>query len=103
MIRPVWLLCLVAAAPFTAMGQGGPLGRVAAAPPGASSCTGCHAIRPGSGQTVPPITGRPAGDLADAMAAFRAGERPATIMTRIARGFSPEETRAIAEWLEAQR
>jgi cytochrome c553 len=37
------------------------------------------------------------------MAAFRAGERPATIMTRIARGFSPDETRAIAEWLERQR
>jgi cytochrome c553 len=37
------------------------------------------------------------------MGAFRAGERPATIMTRIARGFSPEETRALAEWLETVR
>ncbi|WP_346767153.1 c-type cytochrome [Enterovirga aerilata] len=52
---------------------------------------------------MPWIAGRPAAEIADLMAAFRAGERSGTVMTRIARGFSPEETRAIAEWLEGQR
>ncbi|MEA2840606.1 MAG: hypothetical protein QOF41_1936 [Methylobacteriaceae bacterium] len=33
---------------------------------------------------------------------FRSGKREATIMTRIAKGFSDEETRAIAVWLSAQ-
>jgi cytochrome c553 len=33
---------------------------------------------------------------------FRAGKREATIMNRIAKGFSDEETRAIAVWLAAQ-
>ena len=75
----------------------------AAAPPGAAACSGCHALSPAAGRAVPPIAGRPAVEIADAMTAFRAGERPATIMTRIARGFTPEETRAIADWLERQR
>jgi cytochrome c553 len=34
---------------------------------------------------------------------FRSGARQATVMDRIAKGFSDEETRAIAIWLAAQR
>ena len=100
-MRPFWLLCGLAAIPVAAAGQGTSSSH-AAAPAGAASCSGCHAARPAAGQSVPPIAGRPAAEITDAMAAFRAGERPATIMTRIARGFSPDETRAIAEWLERQ-
>lgn len=33
------------------------------------------------------------------MHAFRSGRRKATVMDRIARGFTEAETRAIAEWL----
>jgi sulfide dehydrogenase cytochrome subunit len=33
------------------------------------------------------------------MDAFRSGGREATVMTRIAKGFSDDETRAIAAWL----
>ncbi|NNM73350.1 cytochrome C [Enterovirga sp. DB1703] len=92
----------VAAIPLaTAAQEASGLRRVA--PPGASSCSGCHASRPAAGLAVPWIAGRPAAEIADLMAAFRAGERSGTVMTRIARGFSPEETRAIAEWLEGQR
>ena len=101
-MRPSWLLSWLAAIPVAALGQGMPPSR-SAAPPGASSCGGCHALRPAAGQAVPPIAGRPASEIADAMAAFRAGDRPATVMTRIARGFSAEETGAIAAWLERQR
>jgi sulfide dehydrogenase cytochrome subunit len=67
-------------------------------PPGASSCTGCHG-------RVPPIlslTGRDASDITAALDAFRAGERPATLMDRIAKGFSHDESVAIATWLAAQ-
>jgi cytochrome c553 len=34
---------------------------------------------------------------------FRAGKRPATVMDRIARGFTDEESQAIAAWYAAQR
>lgn len=33
------------------------------------------------------------------MLAFKAGTRAATVMDRIAKGFSDEEIRAIAQWL----
>jgi sulfide dehydrogenase cytochrome subunit len=37
------------------------------------------------------------------MAEFRSGARPSTVMDRIAKGFSPEETQTIAAWLQTQR
>jgi cytochrome subunit of sulfide dehydrogenase len=73
---------------------------LALAPPGASSCSGCHASAHAGG--VPPIRGRKAEEIAAAMAEFRSGARPATLMDRIAKGFSDEETRAIASWLAEQ-
>jgi len=72
----------------------------AAEPPaGAVSCSGCHA--PAAGGPVPNLTGRPAADIVSEMRAFRTGARQATVMDRIAKGFSDEETRAIAEWIAA--
>lgn len=62
-------------------------------PPGATSCTGCHA----EGQlSLEDLT---AEDIAAALAAFRSGERAATLMDRIAKGFTAEESAAIAAWL----
>ena len=73
------------------------------APPGASSCSGCHAANPNVGTPVPPLAGRPAADIVSQMAAFKAGQRPGTIMDRIAKGFSDDEIRAIAAWYESQK
>jgi len=36
------------------------------------------------------------------MQAFRTGQREATVMDRIAKGFTDEETRAIAAWVSQQ-
>jgi cytochrome c553 len=76
----------------------------AAAPPGAASCVGCHgaAGRPGGG-AIPSFAGWPAEEIAEAMRAYRTGERPATVMDRIARGFTEAESRAIAAWVAAGR
>lgn len=74
-------------------------GMALAAPPGATSCTGCHA---GPGTALPQIGGRPASETEAAMAGFRDGTRPATLMNRIAKGFTADETHDIAVWLEAQ-
>ena len=71
-------------------------------PPGAASCSGCHS----SGATasvIPRLYGRDAGDITTAMAGFRDGTLPATVMNRIAKGFSDDEVRAIAAWLAAQK
>jgi sulfide dehydrogenase cytochrome subunit len=52
---------------------------------------------------VPPIRGRDPAAIVAAMEEFRFGKRPATVMGRIARGFSEDEIRAIAVWLQTQR
>lgn len=70
----------------------------AAGPPGASSCTGCH--QPGAGIGV--LHGRPAADTAAQMEAFRSGARPATLMNRLVRGFTPAEVEALAQWFATQ-
>jgi cytochrome subunit of sulfide dehydrogenase len=74
----------------------------AASPPGASSCSGCHAEAGRPDAAMPPLHGQPAGEIV-AMRAYRAGERPASVMDRIARGFSDEEIQAIAAWIAARR
>lgn len=66
-------------------------------PPGATACSGCHGT--GNGAVPASIQGRPAAEIVELMRGFRTGERPATVMDRIAKGFTEEETRAIAEWL----
>jgi cytochrome subunit of sulfide dehydrogenase len=72
------------------------------APPGASACSGCHG-RGGASAVMGAVHGREPGEIVVAMQAFRAGERPATVMDRIAKGFSDDEIRAIAAWLAAQK
>lgn len=42
-------------------------------------------------------------DIVKAMQEFRAGKRPATVMDRIAKGFTDGEIQAIAEWYARQR
>jgi cytochrome subunit of sulfide dehydrogenase len=76
----------------------------ALAPAGVAACSSCH---PGSGigadgTLLPSLTGRSASDIVAAMEAFRSGKRPATVMDRIAKGFTAEETSAIAAWYAAQ-
>ena len=51
---------------------------------------------------VPRILGRQPAEIIAAMLAFQSGERPSTVMERIAKGFSEDEIRAIAAWLAAQ-
>lgn len=68
------------------------------APSGALSCSGCHGP-PGAGGPLPSLAGRPAEDIVAALMQFRSGERAATVMDRIAKGFTDDEIHAIAEWL----
>ena len=72
-------------------------------PPGAASCSGCHAASAAVATPVPRLVGRNPADIVAAMQAFRSGARPATVMDRIAKGFTDDEVRAIADWYGAQR
>ena len=88
----------------TAVAWSSPLLAASDPPPGAVSCSGCHpagAVVPAS--PVSRLYGRDAGDIVTAMTGFRDGTLPATVMNRIAKGFSADELRAIAAWLATQK
>lgn len=82
----------------------GPGTAAAAEPIGASSCSGCHAGRvAGPSAAVPSLVGRKAVDLVAQMQAFKSGAVSATVMDRIAKGFTDPEIEAIAAWYAGQR
>lgn len=70
----------------------------AAGPPGAESCAGCHVKGGGVGL----LLGRPAPDTVREMESFRTGQRPATLMNRIVKGFTPNEVVDLAQWFAKQ-
>jgi sulfide dehydrogenase cytochrome subunit len=69
----------------------------AQAPLAAEGCYGCHGPAGAGAGAIPAIAGRDAAELRALMLAFRANERPATIMGRIARGYTDAEIAAVAE------
>lgn len=73
------------------------------APPGASSCSGCHPASKSVDTPVARLIGRNPSEIVAAMQAFRAGQRSATVMDRIAKGFTGDEIKAIADWYGAQK
>jgi cytochrome c553 len=70
----------------------------------ASACAMCHGTngKPVAGSAVAGLAGRPASEIVQAMAQFKAGTKPATIMHQIARGYSDAEVAALAEFFSRQ-
>ena len=66
----------------------------------AANCAPCHgpAGHPAQSSDASPLAGRPAADLERAMAAYKRGERPGTVMPQIARGYGDDEIAALAQW-----
>jgi cytochrome subunit of sulfide dehydrogenase len=73
------------------------------APPGATSCSGCHSPTATDASTPPGLVGRDPAKMVAALQEFRGGQRKGTIMDRIVKGFTPEEIQAIAAWYGAQK
>jgi sulfide dehydrogenase cytochrome subunit len=72
-------------------------------PAGAASCSGCHPVSPRVTSPVVRLAGLERTAIVQAMQDFRAGTRAATVMDRIAKGFTDEEVQAIAAWYTTQR
>jgi sulfide dehydrogenase cytochrome subunit len=70
-------------------------------PPGAAGCSGCHAAHIAT--AIPRLAGRDPAEVVAAMQSFKTGAKPATVMDRIAKGFSDEEIKAIADWYAGQK
>jgi cytochrome c553 len=77
---------------------------VAAEPPaGAVACSGCHPASSRVTSPVPRLAGRDRAEIVKAMQDFRTGARAGTVMDRIAKGFTDDETQAIAAWYATQK
>lgn len=70
----------------------------------AANCASCHgtAGRPVSGSPLAPLAGRGKDDIVQMMAQFKSGQRPATLMHQIAKGYSDAEIAALAEYFSKQ-
>jgi len=79
-----------------------------AAPPTAAmlsnACAGCHGTNGGSaGPSMPSLAGQSKEAIVDAMKKFKSGARPATVMGRLAKGFSDAEFVAMGEFFSKQK
>lgn len=69
-----------------------------------NTCAGCHGTNGNSaGPAMPIIAGLPAEHTKTMMKEFKSGDRPATIMDRVAKGYSDEEIDAIAKHFAKQK
>lgn len=65
----------------------------------AGSCANCHGTEGRLAGVIPAIANRPASVLEAQLLAFKNDEEPrATVMDRIARGYSDDELRALAQY-----
>ena len=66
----------------------------------AATCAPCHGPggRPAAGSSASGLAGRPAAEIEQAMAGYRAGDKPGTVMPQIAKGFGDAETAALASY-----
>lgn len=69
----------------------------------ANACAACHGLNGSSqGPATPSIAGISAVYFIDSMIAFQENERPATVMDRIAKGYSEEQIELMAEYFAQQ-
>jgi len=78
----------------------------AAVPPGArlaATCTGCHGTNGVTvGDAIPALAGQSKDALLASLKAFKAGERPATVMTQLAKGYNDQQLDELAVFFARQ-
>ena len=93
--------CLVALVIFGLSASAAPA--IDVPPPGAAACSGCHPMSRAMETPFTRLVGRNAAEIVTAVQEFRSGQRPGTVMDRIAKGFTDDEIKAIAAWYAAQK
>lgn len=83
-------------------------GTTLAAPPTAEmisfACAGCHGTNGGSaGMTMPSLASQSKASIVDAMKKFKSGERPSTVMGRLAKGYTDAEFAAMGDFFSKQK
>lgn len=68
----------------------------------AATCANCHGTNGVAAGEMKTLAGRPAAELIQMVKEYKAGSRPATIMHQIAKGYTDEQIRLVAEFFAAQ-
>jgi sulfide dehydrogenase cytochrome subunit len=64
-----------------------------------NTCAGCHGTNGASaGPSMPILAGQPAEYIVDSMKKFKSGERPSSIMGRLAKAYTDDDFRAMGEF-----
>ena len=70
----------------------------------ANACAGCHGTNGGSaGLTMPSLAAQSKTAIVDAMKKFKSGERPSSIMGRLAKGYSDAEIDTLGDFFSKQK
>jgi sulfide dehydrogenase cytochrome subunit len=70
----------------------------------ANACAGCHGTYGASaGLTMPSLAGQSKEAIVEAMKKFKSGQRPSTVMGRLAKGYSDADFAAMGDFFAAQK
>ena len=70
----------------------------------AATCANCHGTNGNArGKEVKPLAGVSADKLVAMINDYKSGAQPATIMHQIAKGYTDEQIKLIAQWFAAQK
>lgn len=70
----------------------------------ANACAGCHGTQGGSaGPVMPSLAGQSKEAIVVAMQKFKSGERPSTVMGRLAKGYTDADFEAMGAFFAAQK
>ncbi len=95
------LLCAAALGVVSAAHAAGPT--VSPAQSLAATCFNCHGPKGVSEAPIPGLAGRSAESTIAAMEEYRSGKRAGTIMPQIAKGYTPEQIKLIADYFAQQK
>ncbi|MCW8917350.1 MAG: cytochrome c4 [Gammaproteobacteria bacterium] len=68
-----------------------------------ATCAACHGTNGSSVGILPSLASTPASYFVDSMKGFKSGTRKATVMDRVAKGYSDEEIQLMGDFFEAQK
>ncbi len=71
----------------------------------AANCAHCHGTdgQALAGEAMPALAGQPRDRLLEQLLAFRSGQRPATVMHQISRGYTPQQLDDLATYFAGQK
>lgn len=98
-IRSKWFIGLAIVAASTTVSAASPSAEMLS-----NACAGCHGTNGVSaGPSMPSLAGQNKVAFVEAMKAFKSGDRPSSIMGRIAKGYSDEQVDLMAGYFSQQK